>query len=196
MLFDDDALRQPVTVVVFVHLHGPLNNDWTVVEFVVDQMHGAARHLDPVVRGLLLGVQARKRRQEGRVNVEDAIGKIIDKEVRQESHVAGETDPLGTRLDQLFNDRSIMRFAVGVVLVGNYLRFDAVLSRPLDTGRISTIRDDHRHRGRHRSGFAGADDGPHVGAAAGDENSELCERHEVIVVDSFDPDPDVALGSR
>src|ERR1700676_5224020 len=74
VLFRQDARGEGVAVVVVVNRDNALQDDDAVVEVLVDEVNRAAGHLDAVIEGLLLGVEAREGGQQGRVNVEDAVG--------------------------------------------------------------------------------------------------------------------------
>ena len=51
-------------VVSIQHRHSLLQNDWPVVQMLVDKMHGAASDLYAVVQRLFLRVHARESRQQ------------------------------------------------------------------------------------------------------------------------------------
>ena len=63
-----------------------------MVQVLVDKVHRAASHFHAIVEGLLLRVEARKRRQQRGMNVENAIGKRRHKLRRKQPHVAGQAD--------------------------------------------------------------------------------------------------------
>ena len=92
VLFSKDSVGEGVCVVGVENWNGTLLNDGAVVEVLVDKVDGAAGYFDSIVEGLLLGVESRKRGQQGRVNVDDAIRKCSNKAGREQSHVAGEAD--------------------------------------------------------------------------------------------------------
>ncbi len=59
-------------------LHGPLQDHRPGVDAGVDEVDGDAEHLDAVGERLLDRVQARERRQQRRVDVDDRAGKAIE----------------------------------------------------------------------------------------------------------------------
>jgi len=74
VLRGQDAAAQGLHVVVVVDRDGGLEDDGAAVERVVDEVDRAAADLDPVLPGLPLGVDPGEGRQEGRVDVDDAVG--------------------------------------------------------------------------------------------------------------------------
>ena len=62
------------TVSSVEHGHGLLQHDRARVEALVDEVDGGAAHLDAVLQGLALGVEARERRQQRRMHVQDPPG--------------------------------------------------------------------------------------------------------------------------
>ena len=50
-------------IVAFQHRHGFLQNDWAVVQMLIDEMHRAARHFHAIFQRLFLRVHAGERRQ-------------------------------------------------------------------------------------------------------------------------------------
>ena len=60
-------------------LDGALQDDRPRVDALVDEVHRDAEDLHAVVERLLDGVQARERRQQRRMDVEDAVGEARTK---------------------------------------------------------------------------------------------------------------------
>src|ERR1051326_5570430 len=73
VLLLQDARGQRMFVIARVHRHRALDDDRTVVEMLVDEMHGAAADFDSVFERLPLRVEAGKRGQQRRMNIKDAI---------------------------------------------------------------------------------------------------------------------------
>ena len=78
MLLDQDARRQRLDGVVVQHRHRRLQHDRPGVEIRVHQMHRRAGDAHAVLERLALRVEAGKRRQQRRMDVEDAIGKGVE----------------------------------------------------------------------------------------------------------------------
>ena len=88
MLLLQDARGQRVFVVIRQHRDGALHDDWPVVEVLVDEMDAAAADLHSVVKGLLLSFQSGKCGQQRRVDIENALRKLLNEPGRQQPHVA------------------------------------------------------------------------------------------------------------
>src|ERR1035437_9440487 len=65
----EDACRECVFIVVIKHRHRFLHNDGPVIKFLIHEMHGATGYFHPICERLLLRLQSRKRRQQGRMDV-------------------------------------------------------------------------------------------------------------------------------
>ena len=94
------------------------------------------------------------------------------------------TPGVGKPLD----DGAVVGLAALEVLVREDGRRDAVLGRPLQTGRIGAVGDDHRHLGGDLAGRTRPGDGLHVGTATGDEDAEF-RRHTDSLFEFFDFSP-------
>jgi hypothetical protein len=94
VLFGQNALRERVLVVLLQNGDRTLQDDYAVIEMLVDKMHCAASHFDAVLEGLLLRVETGKRRQQRGMNVEDAIRKRGDEPGREQAHVARKADEI------------------------------------------------------------------------------------------------------
>ena len=88
VLLLQNASRQRVFVIAVEHGHYFLHQDGAVVEVGVHEVDSAARNLHAIVESLLLRLQSRKRRQQRRMNIEDAVGKLLHKPRRQQTHVS------------------------------------------------------------------------------------------------------------
>jgi hypothetical protein len=74
MLLDEHSGGQRLDGVVVENRYGRLQHDRTSVQLWGGQVHGRAGDPHAVIKRLLLRVQAGKRRQERRVDVQNAIG--------------------------------------------------------------------------------------------------------------------------
>ena len=84
MLLDEDARRQRRHVVAVEHRHRRLRDDRPGVAALVDEVHGAAGDARAVVERLLLRVDAGKRGQQRRVDVDHALRKRREKAAASE----------------------------------------------------------------------------------------------------------------
>ena len=79
-------------------------------------MHGRAGDLDAVLERLALRVEAGERRQQRRVNVEDAHRKGVEQRLADKPHEAGEADEVDARgAISVVDDRRVVGVAVRVV---------------------------------------------------------------------------------
>jgi len=92
MLLFEYSRRQRFHAIVVAHVYCSLHYDRTMIQLFIDQVHRAASDLDPLLERLPLGVQAGKRGQERRMNVQDAVLKLADKSRAHQPHVPGKAD--------------------------------------------------------------------------------------------------------
>ena len=90
MLFDQDARRQRLRRVIVSHGNRRLRDDRAAVEFTRDEMHGDARDLDAVRPGLALRVDARERRQQRWMDVENGVLEFVEERPAEKTHEARE----------------------------------------------------------------------------------------------------------
>ena len=79
----------------------------------VDEVHGGAGDAHAVLERLPLRVEAGKRRQQRRMDVEDAVRKRVEQRRADEAHEAGETDELDAARAQQLGQRAIVGVAIG-----------------------------------------------------------------------------------
>ena len=119
---------------------------------VVDEVHGHAAHLDAVLERLTLRVEAGKRRQQRRMDVQDACGKASSIGAPKQAHEPGEADEADVARAQLAHERAI------VVVAGRPASMTQMhsvsipgVAGPLEPGGILHVRDDDGDR-RARAG--------------------------------------------
>lgn len=78
MLLGQDTRRKRLRGVTRLYRDRRLGHDGTVVKGLVYEVDGAAADAHSVVKCLMLGVQARKRRQERGVDVQNPLRKRPD----------------------------------------------------------------------------------------------------------------------
>src|SRR5580704_1310698 len=81
---------------------------------------------------LMLGVEAGERRQQRRVNVENAVGKLADETSAQQPHESGEADEIHLPLLQFLQQQPVVNFAIQA-LGWDRRGFDAPRARRLQT---------------------------------------------------------------
>ena len=173
MLLLENAVGESVGVVRGQDGDGSLEDDDAVVQLLIDKMDGAAGDLDAVVEGLLLRVEAGEGREQRGVDVEDAVGEGADEVRREQAHVAGEADELDVMLAESGDDVGIVLGALaaaGVEGEGG----EAALAGGGEAGSVGHVRDDDSNAGVGDGARADrVGDGEEVGAAAGEEDTEL-----------------------
>src|SRR6185503_7045797 len=94
------------------HGNGGLDQDGAGIEKFVDNMNGTAGNPHPMIEGLALGVESRERREQGRVNVQYAVGKGLYERRAEQPHEAGEADELHIVSAQLIDYELVVSFAL------------------------------------------------------------------------------------
>src|SRR6267154_1753299 len=88
-----------------------LHDDRAGVEILVNEVDRAAGEFYAIFEGLALRFQARERRKQRRVNIQDAIRKFGDEIGREQAHVPGEADELDSVLGEDGGHLTIVDFA-------------------------------------------------------------------------------------
>ena len=123
-----------------------LENDGAAVDPVINEVDGDAEHLDPVVDPLLNGGEARERRQQGRVDVDDALWEPGQKPGTEQLHVAGEDDEFDAPLDEPLGDRGVPGGAAGVGIDREDRCRHPGGGRPFEGARAGFVRGDSDDR--------------------------------------------------
>jgi hypothetical protein len=168
----ENARAQGLNRVVVGDGDGSLHDDWAGVKFRGDQVHGRARDPDAMVECLSLRVQSRKCRQEGRVNVDDAVGKRRDERGAEQSHKAGKAHKMDGARAQCLGKRAIVSATVRPLPRCHHDRLDAGRGRACQACNVGDIRDDDGDF-RSQSLFCNCvDDGLKIGAASRDQHAK------------------------
>lgn len=94
MFLNEDPRRKHIGRIVWPDRDSRLQNDGAGVKFVRHQVHGRAADLHPMLNGLRLCINARERRQQGRMDVEDRVRKRIEQSLTHQSHETGKAHQL------------------------------------------------------------------------------------------------------
>jgi hypothetical protein len=140
MLFSQDFFGEGGFRVLIEHGHCSLQNDRAGVEIFVDEVDGATGEFYAIFEGLALGFEAGKRRQQRRMNIQDAIGKFCDKKRGEKAHVAGETDEVDAVLVEDGGNLAVVGFSLKAFR-GNDTGLDSARFGALDAGRAFAIAD-------------------------------------------------------
>src|SRR5580704_3520811 len=135
-------------------------------------MYGAARDLYSVGEVLLLGFKARKGRQQGRMDIEDPLGKLLNEPAREEAHVSSQTDQI-----YLVPLESRDKFAIVVFsrlsLGWNYEGVQPALARRGNSSRVGFVGDDDGDASvRNAVRIDAVGDGDEIGATSGEKNAK------------------------
>ncbi len=173
MFLDEDPGRQAFHRITVEHGNRSLPNNWTAVQLAGDEMHGGAAHLDPVLEGLPLRLQARKRRQQRRMDVENGRGKRVEQDGTNQTHEPGKTHQPHVARAQRVDQRPIVVVAGREVVVRQTERVDSRLARAREAGRVRSVRNHDSYPRVQAPASDCVDNRLQVAAAAGDENAEI-----------------------
>src|SRR5882724_4677900 len=110
-LFKNASCECVMGIVVF-YRYNSLKNDNTVVNSLVNEVDGAAGELSPVIKRLALSIEAGKRWQQRRVNIEDAIREGLHKCGRDNTHITSKANKIDIMVGKCRDHLSIVRDAV------------------------------------------------------------------------------------
>ena len=134
--------------------------------------------LDAGCERALVRVQALERRQERRVDIEQAALPAVDEPGREQPHETGKAHELDAMLVQHRLQRALEGSAIlcELAVIDDRGRNPGGV-RVRKALRIGTVGDDERDLGRIVGRLRGFDQRDHVGAAAGNEDGDALSRH-------------------
>jgi hypothetical protein len=112
VFFFQDFFRERRFRIRVLYWNYSLQHDGASVEIFVDKVYGATGEFYSVFEGLALGFETGERREQRRVNVQDAIWVFRDKEWGEQAHVAGEADQFHLVLVENGSDLAVVNFAL------------------------------------------------------------------------------------
>ena len=89
MFLGEDALGEGVLIVGGEDGNGFLQDDGAMVEMLVNKMNGAAAELNAVFERLMLRLKAGEGGEQGRVDIQDLSGELLDEPRREQAEVSG-----------------------------------------------------------------------------------------------------------
>jgi hypothetical protein len=92
-LFEYSRCKSFLSVVI-KHRDNALRDDWATVESLINKVNGTTGPLDAVLQYLSMSVKSGKRRQQTRMNIQNAITIGFDEEAREQSHITRKTNYL------------------------------------------------------------------------------------------------------
>lgn len=146
MLLLKDSRAQCVSIVRIEDGNHFLQNDDSVVQLLVDEMHRAACDFYSIGKRLLLCVETGKSRQQRRMNVQDTLRKCLYELRGEKPHVSGETDQVDAVLPQAADDLRVMLGALASAGFDGQC-FQAPFAGGVQAGGIGFIGDDNRNLG-------------------------------------------------
>src|SRR5688572_18245918 len=167
-----DACRQRAGCIGVEHGHGPLQDNRAGIEVAGNEMHGHAAHFDSVLERLALRVDSWKRWQQGRVNIQNGVGKGIDQWGADYAHEAGETDQIDLTRLELPNERAVVVVSRWPTSMTQDGRLNPGETCAVQSARTFLVRD-HNGDGRLQSTVANRiDERLQIGPAAGNQNAK------------------------
>ena len=94
MFFFQNSFGQGRVSIAVFHFDDGLQDDRAGVEIFVDEMDGATGEFYAVFESLPLRFESGERRQQRRMNIQNAIGERGDEIGREQTHVACEADEI------------------------------------------------------------------------------------------------------
>src|SRR5260370_28753721 len=122
------------------NVNDSLQHNGAGVEIFVDEMDGATGEFHAVFERLALRFEAGERREQRRMDIEDAVRKFGDKKGREQAHVSGEADEINMEFVEDGRDLAVVGFALEAFR-GNHTGLDSTRLRALDAGRALAIAD-------------------------------------------------------
>ncbi len=176
MFQPQNARGQRGTVVVGQGGHGGLDDDRTVVHYLIHEMHGAAGHAHAVGGCVGRAVGAGKAGQNRRVDVQHAAREGVQKSGGEDAHEAGQRDGAGSGFHAVVADDArklgVEGLAGGEVRVGQGHGVNAVLARALQAVGPGLVGNHNAHFGVQKTGVDLVENGLQIGTAAGDQHGK------------------------
>ena len=143
MFLDQDPGGQGVMGIFVQHRYGGLHDDGAGIHPCIHKVDGAAGDLHPVVQGLSLGIQSRKGRQQGRMDVDDLVVPGIHEIPAEDPHESGQHHQFHPCFPECLVNGGFEGSLVHKILTGNGAVRDPHLFRPLEGIGFRTVADHH-----------------------------------------------------
>ena len=115
-----------------------------MVQVIIHKMHRATGNLYPVLEGLLLRLEAGKRRQQRRMNIENAVRERGYKLRRQQPHITGQANQIHSVRAQAIDHLDVVLLALAPLGEKNLIR-QPQFPRGLEAPGLGHVRDHHRN---------------------------------------------------
>ena len=181
MLFDQDPRGECLNRVIVEQRHGGLQDDRTVVQLGGHEMHGGARDSHAMVERLPLRVESGECRQEGGVDVQNAVREGLDQRGTHQAHETGQADQIDASGAEQIDQRAVVGVAVRIVARVEVDRLDARVTCAAEARGVVAVGDHHGNRRVEPAVTNGVDDRLHVRAAAGDQDGQPRKKGSGVV---------------
>ena len=172
MLLGENPRRQRLDRVVVEQRDGCLQDDRTVIQFGRHQMHRRARDSDAVFERLPLRLEAGKRRQQGGMDIQDAVREGRDQRGAHQPHETCEADQIDVSCAEQMDECGVVRVSVGILAGVDVDRLDARVAGATEPGDVGAVGDHHCNHRLEPAVRDGVDDRLQVRAAAGDQDGQ------------------------
>jgi hypothetical protein len=147
MLLFKDAGGQSLHRIILKNRYDCLDENRAGINTAVDKVYSATGKAGTVINRLLLDVQAGKRRQQGGVDVNHAIGERVDECLGDDAHEARQNDKLDIGFLQGSDDGGIEVLATGKVTMVDASAGNPGLCSAFQCGGTRVITDDNGNLG-------------------------------------------------
>ncbi len=141
VLLLQNARGEGVLIVAVKHRDSLLHDDRSVIEFFVNEMHGASGNLYSIGECLLLRFEAGKCWQQRRMDIENPLRKLLHEPGREQAHVSREANQIHIVLLEHGDDFAFVLFS-RPALRRNHQSSQAALPCGSDARSIRIIGDD------------------------------------------------------
>jgi hypothetical protein len=143
VLLFENARGERLHRVVVAHVDAALHDDRSAIECLVDKVNRAPGDFHAMRESLCLRIDTGKRRQQRRMNVDDAIRIRSEKQRAEQAHVTGESDEIGTCLLQHTQNFTLVCGTIGEIAIVDHQSGVSPLACPGDPGRVGAIGNHH-----------------------------------------------------
>ena len=155
--------------------HSFLEKNRAMIDVMIHEVDGHPGHFGPPDQHITDRMRAGKGWQQRRVNVQDALRKMLDEHRREDAHESGQADELNpSRLEQS-DERTLISAARGIAVRVHKERVDTETLRPLQRLGLRPITDHEGHARVQSLCTNGLENRLEVGALSGTEDRE-CRR--------------------
>jgi hypothetical protein len=159
-------------VLLFTGMDGDcgLNDYGAVIQVLIDKVYRGPAQTHSILRSLFLGMQPWKTGKQGWMDIQDPVGKGLNKFRTDQAHIPGQAHGPDTGILQDVYYRPIMGLPGGVLGLRHNPGRNPVLGSPLQAFDSGHIGDNELNAGIQDPLFNTIDEGLQVGSPAGNED--------------------------